>query len=78
MPCRCLGARGARLRARSHVHPGDQRFGGARADGSLALALVNTDPAKPARLAVTIAGARLRKVGGRVLTAPAMDAHNTF
>ncbi|HEX5049933.1 MAG TPA: alpha-L-arabinofuranosidase C-terminal domain-containing protein, partial [Gammaproteobacteria bacterium] len=48
------------------------------AAGSLALALVNTDPAKPARLAVTIAGARPAKVSGRVLTAAAMDAHNTF
>jgi len=39
---------------------------------------VNVDPAKPARVTVIAEGARVAKVGGRVLTAPAMDAHNTF
>jgi alpha-N-arabinofuranosidase len=46
--------------------------------GATALALVNTDPAKPARVTVAADGARYTKLTGRVLTASAPDAHNTF
>jgi alpha-N-arabinofuranosidase len=49
-----------------------------RADGTMAVALVNTDPVKPARLTLSIDGAPAAKLTGRVLTARATDAHNTF
>jgi alpha-L-arabinofuranosidase len=44
------------------------------ADGKLHLALVNLDPKRPARVATNLKSA----VQGQVLTAAAMDAHNTF
>jgi alpha-N-arabinofuranosidase len=44
------------------------------ADGSTILALINLDPDRPARVRTNLAGA----AQGRVLTAAAMDAHNTF
>ena len=43
------------------------------AGGQLVLALVNLDPDRPARVATNLAGS----ARGRVLTAQAMDAHNT-
>ena len=43
-------------------------------DGKVYLALVNSDPQKPAHVVTNLAG-----IGrGRILTGPAMDAHNTF
>jgi alpha-N-arabinofuranosidase len=48
------------------------------ADGSLVLALVNTDPNKGATVKTRLAGASARKASGRVLTSPAMNTHNTF
>jgi alpha-N-arabinofuranosidase len=47
-------------------------------DGKLYLALVNTNPNKAADVAVNIPGQSVKAVKGRVLTAAAMDAHNTF
>ncbi len=47
-------------------------------DGKTWLALVNTNPGQSQELNVTIKGKTLRHAQGRVLTAPAMDAHNTF
>lgn len=47
-------------------------------DGSVVLALVNTDPSKPARVTAKFTGVGARKVAGRVLTTPAMNTHNTF
>jgi alpha-L-arabinofuranosidase len=44
------------------------------ADGSTLLALVNLDPERPARVTTNLNGA----AAGRVLTAAAIDAHNTF
>jgi len=44
------------------------------ADGSTLLALVNLDPARPARVATNLKG----QASGRMLTAATMDAHNTF
>jgi alpha-L-arabinofuranosidase len=44
------------------------------ADGSTLLALVNLDPDRPARVSTNLPGA----ARGHVLTAAAMDAHNTF
>ena len=43
-------------------------------DGKLYLALVNTDPNKPAHLVTNLPGMG----NGRILTGPAMDSHNTF
>lgn len=48
------------------------------AGNSLALAFVNTDPNKPARVTTKISGATPTKISGRVLTTDAMNAHNTF
>ena len=49
------------------------------ADGrAVHLSLVNTHPRQPATLTVTLAGVSAASVAGRVLTAPAMQAHNTF
>jgi alpha-N-arabinofuranosidase len=46
--------------------------------GRLQLALVNLDPRATARVIVKVPGAQPKKLTGRVLTAPAMDAINTF
>lgn len=47
-------------------------------DGKLYLALVNTNPAQAADVAINVPGQAIKAVKGRVLTAAAMDAHNTF
>jgi alpha-L-arabinofuranosidase len=47
-------------------------------DGKLYLALVNTNPVQAADVAVAVSGKQPAGVTGRVLTAGAMDAHNTF
>ncbi|MEO7496829.1 MAG: alpha-L-arabinofuranosidase C-terminal domain-containing protein [Massilia sp.] len=47
-------------------------------DGRLYLALVNTDPSKAVDVAVDVAGTKLKGAAGNVLTAAAMDAHNSF
>lgn len=47
-------------------------------DGDLVLALVNLDPHKPVKLVAGLQGFAAKKAVGRTLTAPAMDAHNTF
>ncbi len=47
-------------------------------DGKLYLALVNTDPGKAADVTVNVAGQAVKGAQGRVLTAGAMDAHNTL
>jgi len=43
-------------------------------DGQLYLALVNTDPNKPAHVVTNLTGT----AKGRILTGPAMDTHNSF
>ena len=47
-------------------------------DGTLVLALVNTDPARAARVSTSWSGATPGDFSARVLTAPAMNTHNTF
>lgn len=47
-------------------------------DGKTYLALVNTNPSQAADVAVYVAGKAASAASGRVLTAAAMDAHNTF
>jgi alpha-N-arabinofuranosidase len=49
------------------------------ADGSAVhLSLANTSPGQAVTLSVTLTGLAARSVTGRLLTAPAMNAHNTF
>src|SRR5471032_6647 len=47
-------------------------------DGKLYLALVNTNPGEAAEVAVDVDGAGAVSASGTILTAAAMDAHNTF
>jgi alpha-L-arabinofuranosidase len=47
-------------------------------DGSIALALVNLNPKTDVPLSITISGSKQSHVRGEILTASAMDAHNTF
>jgi alpha-N-arabinofuranosidase len=47
-------------------------------DGKLHLSVVNLDPNRSAEVATTIKGQAVRSVTGEVLTAPAMNAMNTF
>jgi alpha-N-arabinofuranosidase len=45
--------------------------------GKLQLALVNLDPKRAAVVTTDVSGAQVKGAAGRVLTAKAMDAHNT-
>jgi alpha-N-arabinofuranosidase len=47
-------------------------------DGRLYLAIVNTNPHEASEVAVNVAGQNVSRVSGQILTASAMDAHNTF
>ena len=47
-------------------------------DGSIVIGMVNLDPHAGAGVSVGIEGAPVSAVTGKVLTAEAMDAHNTF
>jgi alpha-N-arabinofuranosidase len=47
-------------------------------DGKLYLAIVNTNPNEASDVAVNVAGQNVSGASGQVLTAAAMDAHNTF
>jgi alpha-N-arabinofuranosidase len=64
---------------------GDQRVPGVSAsatksaDGkAVHLSLVNTNPNQPVTVSVRLAGFAAGSAAGRVLTAPTMQAHNTF
>jgi len=48
------------------------------ASGAIVVALVNLDPGKAVPVSLSLAGAAPRTVKGEVLTAAALDAHNTF
>ncbi|MEO8016241.1 MAG: alpha-L-arabinofuranosidase C-terminal domain-containing protein [Pseudomonadota bacterium] len=48
------------------------------ANGAVLLALVNTDPTRPARVSTKISGVAAKNMSARVLTASAMNTHNTF
>ena len=47
-------------------------------DGVVHMGLTNVDPNRPATVSVRLDGITGGSVSGRILTAPAMDAHNTF
>jgi alpha-N-arabinofuranosidase len=46
--------------------------------GKIHVTLCNLNPNQPAQVACTLAGAKAQKLSGRILTAPEMNAHNTF
>ena len=46
--------------------------------GKIHVSLCNLDPQHPAEVACDLQGATASKVSGRILTAPEMNAHNTF
>ena len=48
------------------------------ASGDIDVALVNLNPDRAAQVSVAISGAKPQSVSGTILTAPTMDAHNTF
>jgi len=47
-------------------------------DGKLYLSLVNVDPHAEQRVSLSVAGQGLSGLSGQILTAPEMDAHNSF
>ncbi len=48
------------------------------ASGAMLVSLVNSDPGKALSVSLSLPGADAKSVSGRVLTAPEMQAHNTF
>jgi alpha-N-arabinofuranosidase len=46
--------------------------------GNIVVALVNLDPNQAIAVSASLAGATAQQVSGEILTAPAMDAHNSF
>jgi alpha-L-arabinofuranosidase len=58
--------------------PGISLSAARAANGAIVLALVNLNPKSATTLSVAIRGAHPHRVQGDVLTAAAMDAHNTF
>ena len=47
-------------------------------EGRLHLSIVNLDPTRAAEITATLSGATIKSVTGEVLTAPAINAMNTF
>ncbi len=47
-------------------------------EGKIHVSLCNLNPNQPAEVTCDLQGAKARKISGRVLTAPEMNAHNTF
>ena len=58
--------------------PGVHASAGRGADGRTHLALVNLDPSRPVSLELRLPGVKAGRVAGRLLTAPAIDAVNSF
>ena len=48
------------------------------AAGAVHVSLCNLDPNRPARIVIEMRGIKPQSVSGRILTSPAMNAHNTF
>jgi alpha-N-arabinofuranosidase len=48
------------------------------AEGALWLALTNVDPNQPAQVRLNVQGLEIASAAGEVLTAPAVNSHNTF
>ena len=47
-------------------------------DGKIHVGLSNLDPNQPNSVTVDLGGTHASKVSGRILTAPAINAHNSF
>jgi Alpha-L-arabinofuranosidase len=47
-------------------------------DGKVHVTLCNLSATEPAEIACELAGLKVQKISGRVLTAPAINSHNTF
>jgi len=47
-------------------------------DGKITFSLVNLDPNRPAKVTAKISGASPKSVKGRIITATALDTHNSF
>ncbi len=47
-------------------------------DGKVYVALVNTNPGAPVEVNLNVVGTTVTGASGKILTAPTMDAHNTF
>ena len=73
----------------SEIQSGDYRFGpdklpqvnvSASRDqsGKMHVTLCNLDPKNAAEVACELRGAKAARISGRILTAPEMNAHNTF
>jgi alpha-N-arabinofuranosidase len=48
------------------------------AAGRIHLSIVNLEPDRSAEVTTTVAGLQIRRAGGEILTAPAINAMNTF
>ncbi len=46
--------------------------------GAIHVSMCNLDPNRPVKIVIEVRGIKLQSVSGRVLTSPAMNAHNTF
>jgi len=73
----------------SELQGADYEFGGRKipavsasasrdAAGKIHVTLCNLNPNLPAEVAVNLQGAKVQAISGQVLTAPEMNAHNTF
>jgi alpha-N-arabinofuranosidase len=71
------------------LHAADYQFGAEKIpsvsvsvsrdrQGKIHATFCNLNPNRPAEVACELPGARAQKLSGRVLTAPEMNAHNTF
>jgi alpha-N-arabinofuranosidase len=58
--------------------PGVDAIAARDSSGKLWLSLVNVDPNRSTRIAASIEGVNARSATGEVLTAPAVDSHNSF
>jgi alpha-L-arabinofuranosidase len=73
----------------SELHSADYEFNGQKIpavsvsasrdkEGKIHVSLCNLNPIRPAEVNCDLQGAKAQKISGRVLTAPEMNAHNTF
>lgn len=58
--------------------PGVDAIAARDSSGKLWLSLINVDPNRSARIAASIEGFTARSATGQILTAPAVDSHNSF
>lgn len=70
------------LESESYVYEGTEvpalSASASKKDGEILLSIVNAHPHQPADLLVDLRGQELSRVAGRILTATALDGHNTY